>query len=62
MIPKEKTTHVILEFDRDYRTVTRTLFMNFNSDEEANKYALEQSWTGYKYYAYRWETIINNDT
>lgn len=46
-----KTTHVIVEFDRDYRVVTDTELKDFSSNEEANSYAKDKSWTGYEYYA-----------
>ena len=50
-----KTTHVVVEFDRDYRTVTDTEFKDFPSNEEADKYAKDKSWTGYDYHALTWE-------
>lgn len=50
-----KTTHVIVEVDRDYRAITDTEFKDFESDEAADRYAREKSWTGYDYHAYSWE-------
>lgn len=50
-----KTTHVVIEFDRDYRVVTDTEFMDFPSNEDADKYARDKSWSGYTYYAMTWE-------
>lgn len=47
-----EATHVIAELDRDYRVVTDTFYMKFNSDEEAEAYCREKSWTGFSYYAY----------
>ncbi|MDF2809522.1 MAG: hypothetical protein K0S56_553 [Microvirga sp.] len=47
-------SHVIVEVDRDYRTVTDTKFMDFSSDEAAREYARKESWTGYSYHAYTW--------
>lgn len=43
----------IIEFDRDYRTVTRRTEMEFASDSEADAYCDEKSWTGYDYHAKR---------
>lgn len=50
-----KTTHVIVEIDRDYRTVTDTKFVDFESDEAADAYAAKETWTGYQYHAYSWD-------
>lgn len=50
-----RRTHVIVEFDRDYRTVTDTEFKDFPSNEDAEKYAKDKSWTGYDYHALTWE-------
>lgn len=50
-----KATHVVVELDRDYRTVTDTEFKDFQSNEDADRYAREKSWTGYEYYALTWE-------
>lgn len=54
-----KTTHVIVEVDRDYRTVTDTTFMDFASEEAAKDYASKKTWTGYQYYAYAWEEYFS---
>lgn len=50
-----KTSHVIVEIDRDYRTVSGVEYKYFSSDDEAKLYASQNSWTGYTYIAYRWE-------
>lgn len=53
-----KTSHVILEFDRDYRTMTDIAFKDFPTDRAANEYAKEQSWSGYDYHAMTWENYF----
>lgn len=50
-----KTTHVVIEFDRDYRVVTDTEFMDFPSNEDADKYARDKSWSGCSFHAMTWE-------
>lgn len=54
-----KTTHVIVEFDKDYRTVTATEYRDFETDKEAKTYAREKSWSGFDYYAYDWKSYFN---
>ncbi len=48
----KETTHVIVEVDRDYNTVTGTESKHFESDEAAHQYAREKDWSGYEYHAY----------
>jgi hypothetical protein len=44
------TEYLIDEFDRDYRVVTRSFYMSFSSEDEANKWCLNNSWTGCYYF------------
>lgn len=39
----------IIEVDRDYRTITNTLFKYFDTEKDADKWCEEKSWTGYDY-------------
>lgn len=39
----------IIEFDKDYHTVTDIKCMKFDSIEEAMKYCQDESWSGYSY-------------
>lgn len=41
----------IIEFDRDYHTVTDREYKNFSSQTEADLWCEENSWTGYDYFA-----------
>lgn len=43
----------IIEFDRDYRTVTGHERRAFESLEAAEAWCAEQSWSGYSYYVER---------
>lgn len=40
----------IIEFDKDYHTVTGSEVKEFASIEEAQTYCHEESWSGYSYF------------
>lgn len=41
----------IIEFDRDYRTVTGSIVKKFKSKKDADSWCQKESWSGYDYYA-----------
>lgn len=43
-------TFTIIEFDRDYRRVSDTLYKSFNDLTEAEQWCKDNSWTGHLYW------------
>lgn len=40
----------VMVVDRDYRTITEVYFMEFVNEDEAKRYAKNNSWTGEDYH------------
>lgn len=40
----------IIEFDKDYRTITDHLVKEFKNEKEAREWCRKNSWTGYDYF------------
>lgn len=40
----------VIVVDRDYRTVTDSYYIDFVNEDEAKRYAENNSWTGEDYY------------
>ena len=47
----------VVVFDRDYRTVTDSYYIEFVNEDEAKRYAENNSWTGEDYRVYKVKNI-----
>jgi hypothetical protein len=41
---------IVTEVDRDYNTITETKIMEFETQQEADTWCRNETWTGYYYY------------